>query len=60
MAKDLGQDKAIMIDCLEEAKDCWKEVFFESGYGQKFDKYAIPPEPVAIAMIAVALFNKNP
>lgn len=60
MAKDLDADERTMTRCLEEAKECWKETFFVDGLGREFDKYEIPLEPVAIAMIAVALFNKNP
>ena len=60
MAKDLDVDTRTMIRCLKEAKECWKEVFFVDGYGKQFDKYPMPPDPVAIAMVAVALFNKNP
>ena len=58
MAKNLDEDILTMTRCLEEAKECWQEAFLED-VGQKYDKYAIPPEPVAIAMVAVALFNKN-
>lgn len=52
-------EQITMERCLEEAKDCWKEVFYQDGYGEKFDRYSMSPEPVAIAMIAIALFNRN-
>lgn len=58
VAKNLEEEKDLMTRCLEEAKECWKDVFYQEGGNRSFGKYVIPPEPVAISMIAVAIFSE--
>ena len=46
-----------MVRCLKHAKEMWDEAFLVNGYGQSFDKYSVKPDPKAIAIIAVKLFD---
>ena len=45
-----------MADCLRAAKDAWEKAFLVKGYGERFGKWEVNPDPVAIAMIADTLF----
>lgn len=49
--------KSQMAQCLRDAKDAWKEVFYIEGYGREFDKWEVGPDPMAIAKVATELFR---
>lgn len=46
-----------MTLCLKRAKEMWDDAFLVRGYGQSFDKYSVAPDPQALAIIAVKLFD---
>ena len=46
-----------MVEALKSAKAIWDEAFIVKGYGQKFDKYAVVPEPLALVELAKALIG---
>ena len=49
--------KEQMTQCLRDAKAAWTEAFLIEGYDQKFDKWEVTPDPMAIAEIAKELFR---
>lgn len=48
-----------MADALKEAYKSWREAFFESGAAvdRHLDKFNVWPDPQAIAMIAIAIYE---
>ena len=42
----------VVVEALKSAKAIWDEAFVVKGYGERFDKYAVAPEPLAIVEVA--------
>lgn len=47
--------ESIVVEALKSAKTIWDEAFVVKGYGERFDKYSVAPEPLAIVEIAKVL-----
>lgn len=45
----------VVVEALKSAKAIWDEAFVVKGYGERFDKYSVAPEPLAIVEIAKVL-----